>query len=264
MAVGDITIGDLNRNPILTVKQQTFQAVTGTCLVTTSGCTDSTASEEQQTLGGVFGIRPSAGSQGILSILAQLAPPLNSGFVVSFADRALRLGQIYAANPQFQVYSVSPAPIASPIPYWINTSFPWSYSITDPDGTLVIQNQTIAINGSSGPGVLTDTGGLAAHLYFAAPIAVFAAIQANLSTATPLPQNFIVTATLGQIQWELTTGRSCSNTVDVWYSGPSPEPTPSGTSSSNGIDPYFTNDVLYDVVNGFFGFYDRGLAPPAC
>ncbi len=70
------------------------------------------------------------------------------------------------------------------------------------------------------------------------------------ATLSALPTGARITATLGNITWNLPLACNCPgrNEVFFWFGGNATPPPAAGSTS--GINPFFTNDVLFDLKGG--------------
>jgi len=221
----------------------------------------STVANEMATKGtGVFGVAPTVPDvNGIGSLMGRFPGALSSGFVVSLYGNQVTVG-----ITSRQGFSLYPVPVATPasVPsgisigkasYWSTIGFNWCYAVTIPSMapsiSACLQN------------TVTETGGQNSHLYFTG---IPPPSPSGGSTATPIPTGTLValppgsgvTAILSDssgnpiFSWQAPTAGTCSayDVIDVWF-GPS---TGIGTDS-NGIDPYYSNDVMYDLAQSNFG-----------
>ena len=207
---------------------------------------------------GIFGVDPTEGVYGIYSLMSEMPGAQRNGFVVSLRNGAnpkVELGvpqDLSSFKTTAEGVSVSQRPDGSY--YWNTKTFPWYYSLK---GT--------ALQDAELGSVLTDSGGQSAHLYF--PVTTPAPTGMPWNTLTPLPAGLKMTAILGRpgsstaIRWAFTTGKCLYNTVRVWY-GAGSRPPPN-TRDSNGINPYFDFDVLYDLKDGLLGFRRSHQGPPS-
>jgi hypothetical protein len=195
----------------------------------------------------LFGVRPRIATDGVLySLLSELPGNLNSGFIVSLTGNPhLQVGATAANSVGFTTYSVPTATLADGSPTW-NQSIeggllPWCY-------TAVIGSYTLSPACPVG-GVLTDSG--------AGPVGIFveAVPPANVTgnQLSQLASGAQVTATVGNITWTLPSTGTCVgyNQVYVYFSVDTPAPTNVG--NTNGITPFYGNDVLFDLKGGNFG-----------
>ena len=228
-----------------------------------SNCSDTTTNEEANNSGGFFGVRPRVLNDGLESPLSQLPSPYGSGFIVSAYGNApsITVGATAANSTNFSTYTVPTATAQDGTAYWSSDElFPWCYSFTTPGMSPTPQTCPTG-------GVLTDSGGLNERLNLAAapPAGVSPQVVATI------PPSTIVTATLAQagsttpsITWTLTTG-TCNyvNAPKVFFAGSGPlSPT---FTTSNGLTPFFANDILYDLIGGNFGFRAANTSlPPIC
>ena len=221
-------------------------------------CRDITATYEKDLIGGVIGVRPGANG-AVLNPLAELPTPYSNGFVISdyATSPKLTVGATAENQTGFQLYQVGAATASDGSPSWNgNAELPWCYTVTVP-GVAPVQ-------GCPSTGVLTDTGGENERLFL--PVAPPGTLAPN--TLETLPPNSTIVATLTaasagspSITWTLTTG-TCTffNAPDVNFLTPPQVSSSTTPSSTNAIAPYFTNDVLYDLRGGTFGF--RPIAAP--
>lgn len=227
----DVQIGTID------LGSQHFQLVQQVCAGGLTSCpTSNEIDTEQAQLGadGLIGVRPGANNVPIYEPFGLLPSPYSSGFIVSFASQNVQIGISDADRSRFSIYQIGTTQPTSGPAVWKQTVLPWR----------------VAINGVPFPlasGVLTDTGGQQAHLYFAgsSPPPGFMS-----NTLEPLGSGTTVMAKLGSISWAFSAGTCLTNSVKVWF-GQTPPPS---TTSSFGIDPYYDNDVLYDLENGAIGF----------
>ena len=250
-------------------KPLNFQIVTVVCTgnvpsplptAAPSNCNDTTSNEESNNSGGFFGVRPRVLNDGLLDPLSQLPSPYGDGFIVSAYGTApaVTVGATAANSTGFSTFSVPPATAADGSAYWASDELlPWCYTFTVPGATPTPQTCPTG-------GVLTDSGGLNARLNLAAapPAGIPPQVIATL------PPSTIVTATLAEpgaqmpsITWLLTTGM-CTyvNAPQVFFAGSGPlSPT---LKTTNGVVPFFANDILYDLRGGHFGFRAAKTTPP--
>ncbi len=218
-----------------------------------ANCNDVTAKYEQDLIGGVMGVRPSA-TGNFSSPLAELPAPYSDGFIVSDygTSPGLTVGATADDRTGFELYTVGAATASDGSPAWTgNALLPWCYSVTVPGA--------MPVAGCPSAGVLTDSGGENERLYL--PIAPPGALAPN--TLATLPPGSTVVATLGTpgsgITWSLTTG-TCT-----YYDAPAVDftgATQASAASSNAIAPFYTNDVLFDLRDGEFGFRPVTPVPP--
>lgn len=249
LATADIQVGgvDLGVQPFQIVRQ-----VVG----------NSSISNEMQTKGmGVFGVAPTPPDPaGVVSLMGRFPGFLGSGFIISLYKNQMTVGITPQARTQFALYPVAIAmPAASP-PYWQTPLFEWCYGISIP-GLSSVTNACLN-------NTFTDTGGLNAHLYFTSlappvplPMSTATAMPANTLTALPLQS--ILTASLQDTSgrqyftWSSPPEGTCSgyDVVNVWFGNGG-----GSGANSNGINPFFSLDVMYDLADSNIGFQ---AAPPA-
>jgi hypothetical protein len=205
-------------------------------------CKNTTPNAEHETGGGVIGVRPEY-FKNLGNPLAKLPAPFDSGFVISVPSLSLTVGATAANQTGF---STVPVPTATDpadgSPYWPNDAlFRWCYAV-DVKGSLPVK---ACPNGL----VLTDTG--ANDETVSLPIAPPTGIAPNVEQTLPPGSH--------SIRWTLETG-ACSplNAPNFYFAAPSamrtPTPSSAPPNTTNGLTPYFHNDVLYDLKNGYFGF----------
>jgi hypothetical protein len=200
----------------------------------------------QRTRAGFSGARPQIENNVLYSLLSELPANLNAGFIVSLTGAPhLQLGATAASSSGFATYSVPTATLADGSPTWNQSTggglLPWCYSATEAAYTLEPS--------CPAGGTLSDTGAGAMRLY------IEAVPPANVTgdQLEPLSAGAQVTATLGNVTWAVPTTGTCIgyNQVDVYFSVNAPPPT--NVVNTNGITPFLTNDVLYDLAGGNFG-----------
>ncbi len=108
-------------------------------------------------------------------------------------------------------------------------------------------------------GVLSDSGAGAVRLWLE-----------NVPPANVVPDQLLplapggqITATLGTITWTLPSTGTCAgyNQVQAYFS--QGESLPTNVVNSNGITPFYGNDVLFDLKGGNFGLRPVSSGMPA-
>ncbi|MGA3036537.1 MAG: DUF3443 family protein [Vulcanimicrobiaceae bacterium] len=253
LATADIKIGGTD------LGTQAFQVVTSI-----SG--DASFQSEMKYKGmGVFGVAPTPPDNvGIGSLMGAFPGNLSSGFIISLSSSQMQIGISDADRSTFgQLYGVptSSVPSGGTPPYWQTSTFTWCYTLTIP-GLTSVSNACVA-------NTLTDTGGLNAHLYFTnlsppmpLPASTSTAIPTNTLVTLP-PQTTVSAVLVTQpgapvFTWNAPPTGTCSgyDMVNVWFGS-------GGGRNSNGINPYFTNDVLYDLAKSQFGFRAAASSLPS-
>lgn len=239
---GYLARADIDLGPGVDLGTQYFQVITNP---------DSTTGTK---MSGIFGVRPDA--QGLLagpnsllvSPMGYAPAPLNSGFIISLQAQTLTVGLTAASRAPFGTAYIqaSPAPyptaVGSPpsVDLWNTFTYAWNYDVVSPDQTTF----TRTIRTFSG-----DTGGLDMHVYTSATP------PAPTNGATPMPSGQFVafpagtsiTVNYGNITWALPPEGSCDAYNVAYFNFENT----GGTRAypSFGINPFYSNNVMYDLAN---------------
>jgi hypothetical protein len=205
---------------------------------------------------GIFGVRPQIENGTLYSLLNELPGNLNAGFIVSLTGNPhLQLGATAANSSGFTTYSVPTATLADGTPTWSATTgggvFPWCYTATIGSYAFAPACPT--------SGVATDSGAGAVKLY----VEAVPPVNVAGDQLAPLAPGAQVTATLGSITWTPPVTGTCIgyNQVDVYFSvDASP---PGNVVNTNGITPFYGNDVLFDLKGGNFGLRPVSAGMPS-
>ena len=241
---GTLGIGPVEVAGIL-IPSAHFQIVHSVCVGGT--CDPKFAGEPLNVGAGIFGVGATDGFADIRSLMGQLPGNLGSGFIVSLSNTAsptVTVGITPANSTGFKTVKFATRLQVQGIPYphavdWL----PWCYTIP----------QTGLQNACVPGGVVSDTGGLQMVLDFGRmPAPRLFPIDGTLGPG------ITVIAKLGDITWSFETGTCFHfNRVDVQFQG-----APSPALATNGTAPFFSNDVMYDLRDGLFGFRPTNAAPP--
>jgi hypothetical protein len=241
---GYLARADVNIGPGLDLGTQYFQVITNPDATTTTR------------LSGIFGVRPDGQDLGsganalVGSPMGNAPPPFNSGFIVSLSAQTLTVGLTEASRAQFGLNYIqaSPTPyptaVASPpsAPLWSTFTYPWNYIVVSPDQTTF--TRTI-------PTYSGDTGGLDMHIF------TLAAPPAPTNGATPMPSDAFVAfppgasviVSYGNIIWTLPPEGTCDAYNVAYYNFENGGGASVSEFSSFGINPFYSNNVMYDLQN---------------
>jgi hypothetical protein len=241
-----------------------------------STCTTRAMADEAAMLhaDGIFGSSPVRhDGEAIYSVFSQLPSPEGDSFVVSMDDvddGYVQLGVVSAATapkdlgfsvvpvdtPRLQKLSSDDGPRdrADGGFAWSTDKLHWCYTIGAPPVTACADD------------VFTDSGGLQAHLALPAAQRLLPALPNDQLTTLPagIPMRASASAndkSAPMELWSFTTGNCLFNTVNVYEVTGKP---PEHFRASNGINPYFGNQVLYDVKDGLFGMRPASASPQFC
>jgi hypothetical protein len=238
-----------------------YEDVTSICATGTpppcgsSGVTTAEASGKY----GILGVRPierNDSSGEVYSPISYLPGNLGRGFIVSLGNATneqLILGLTPGNSSGFNTDTVG-STLGADGRYNFNndTTFPFCYTFVSADATTSFTSPCGTYD------FLSDTGRTTANLQFSTkPTGPESLVDAsgNLKAGTT------ITASLnGATWWTLTAGECTSyNQVSAGFGVSSPGP------ETNGVLPYYYEDVLYDLVDGIFGYRNAGTStPPFC
>lgn len=223
---------------------------------------------------GLFGSSPARlRPDDIYSVFSQLPSPEGDSFVVSMDDvddgyvlLGVILGQTAPKDLGFAVVPVDTPKkqqlVSDDLPRgradggfaWSRDRLRWCYTTGTPPVTACADD------------VFTDSGGLQAHLALPAAQRLITALPDD--QLTTLPVGIPVKASTSTNDksapvemWTFTTGNCLYNIVNVYEMTDKP---PKDFQPSNGINPYFGNEVLYDVKDGLFGMRPARANPQFC
>jgi hypothetical protein len=237
--------GTLGMGPVdvggITIPQAAFEIVHDVC----TGTSCNPDGEPLNVGGGIFGVEVTSGPSQFRSLMSQLPGNLGSGFIISLSDTlnpSMTVGITPANSAGFTTQRFLGKGKAQAIGFAPTADrFTWCYSIRQ----STLQDACI-------PEVVTDSGGEAMILSF-----LDVPAPRLFPVSGTLAPGLTVDAKLGRITWTFTTGTCLHfDRVDVQFSG-APEP----AAATNSTNPFYMNDVMYDLRDGLFGM--RPTSPSA-